>query len=856
VIRVQSLKSTIIVHLAAILLPLVTLFVFESMEDARRTSDVERHFRLHGLALEAKERYSAFGNGAADAVDTSELSVQALAALLDARNQTAELARETRIPELDRVARELGAIAEDLARDRRLPSLLALRERIVAQREPIKRAQADQEARLNESIRQSILDSERERSWMVGVLMLVLAVTVWFVFRMIRYLSRPLSLAVSVADRIAEGRPVAESELDVPFDVGNLVRSLGQMHRSINRYRNEVSEYHGGLEKKISELAESQASLAEAQRLARIGNWHWDTTEPLAHWSDEMYRILGMGPGACAPHIDNFLGLLVPEDRDALRTIVDALRASPGSHSFECRIRIPEGEERILSGKISSQVAEGKVVRLHGTIQDVTERKRAEQEIRRLAHFDSLTGLANRKFFGDRLERTVMRARRNGERIAVMFVDLDRFKRINDTLGHAAGDILLNEVARRLSLCVRAGDYFARDDHESVGANEAAKAKIARLGGDEFTVLLDAIGHPQDAAKVARRILKEISSPFNLEGRELVVTASIGISVFPDDAADAHAMLKNADAAMYRSKELGRNTYQFSAKEMNTEIFEKLTMEGELRRALEHGQFELHYQPKFDLRNGRVVGLEALVRWRHPKRGLLSPVDFIPLAEEIGLIVQIGEWVLDAACRQLTEWRSLGLGDVNVAINLASPSFQQADLVSRVAATLRQFGVRPEQLTVEATESILLRDVADPVSTLMHLRDLGVRISIDDFGTGYSSLSYLRRFPIDQLKIDRSFVKEMTENAHDSAICSAIISLGRGLELEVVAEGVETAQQAHALRLQGCHLMQGYLFGRPVPAEETTPLLQRPPVLPRDVLESLGSRSTLRAAVLPGGKNG
>jgi predicted signal transduction protein with EAL and GGDEF domain len=523
----------------------------------------------------------------------------------------------------------------------------------------------------------------------------------------------------------------------------------------------------------------------------------------------------------------------------------DALAVNPGSHSVECRIRTLEGEERILSGKISSQLSDAKVMRLHGTIQDVTERKRAEQEIRRLAHFDSLTGLANRKFFGDHLERTVRRARRNGERIAVMFVDLDRFKRINDTLGHSAGDVLLNEVARRLSLCVRAGDYLARDGSETGGPGEAAKAQIARLGGDEFTVLLDAISHPQDAAKVARRILKEIASPFSLEGRELVVTTSVGISVFPDDAGDANAMLKNADTAMYRSKELGRNTYQFFAKEMNSETFEKLTLEGELRRALEHGQFELHYQPKFDVRNGRVVGVEALVRWQHPKRGLLPPADFIPLAEESGLIVQIGEWVLDAACRQLKEWRSLGLGDVNVAINLASPSLQQAGLVSRVAAALRNFAVRPEQITVEATESILLRDVAGTVSTLMQLRDLGVRISIDDFGTGYSSLSYLRRFPIDQLKIDRSFVTEMTENAHDSAICSAIISLGRGLELEVVAEGVETTRQAHALTVQGCHLMQGYLFGRPVPAKEVTPLLQRHPVLPRDVLESLHSRPAL-----------
>ncbi len=720
-------------------------------------------------------------------------------------------------------------MAQILAADRGLPLLLALRERIVAGRMATVQAQADEQSSLNDAIRQSILDSQQESRWTAGVLLLALAVTAWFVFRMIRYLSRPLGLAVSVADRIAEGRPVAESEFDLQFDVGNLVRSLGRMHGSLNRYRDEVSEYHGGLEQKISELAESQASLAEAQRLAKLGNWHWDISEPLAHWSDEMYRLLGMSPGHCAPVVENFLALVSPEEREAVLSMIRALSANPGSFPFECRIGTPDGEERILSGESSSRAVEGKVVRLYGTIQDVTERRR----------------LPNRKFFGDHLERTVARARRNGERIAAMFLDLDRFKRINDTLGHAAGDVLLNEVARRLSLCVRASDYFAREGLKPGAEDDSVRGEVARLGGDEFTIMLDAIITPQDAAKVARRILAEISKPLNLEGRELVVTASIGISIFADDAGDADSLLKNADAAMYRAKELGRNNYQFFAKEMNTETFEKLTLESELRRALERDQFLLHYQPKFDVRTGRTVGVEALLRWQHPKWGLLLPAEFVPLAEDIGLIASIGEWVLDAVCRQLKEWQRLGVGDLNVAINLASPSLRQPDLVTRVAAALRHSGVPPERLMIEATESILIRDVGSTVSTLTQLRDLGVRISIDDFGTGYSSLSYLRRFPIDQLKIDRSFVKEITENAHDAAICSAIISLGRGLGLEVVAEGVETVRQARALIQQDCHLMQGYLFSRPLPAEELTPLLRRGLNFPKDVLESVRRRPAL-----------
>jgi EAL domain-containing protein (putative c-di-GMP-specific phosphodiesterase class I) len=326
-----------------------------------------------------------------------------------------------------------------------------------------------------------------------------------------------------------------------------------------------------------------------------------------------------------------------------------------------------------------------------------------------------------------------------------------------------------------------------------------------------------------------------------LSGQEVVVTASIGIAVYPADGEEAEILLKNADVAMYQAKSLGRNTYQFFAGEMNSAAVEKLRLENDLRRAMERGQLALHYQIKIDAQYGGIVGVEALMRWRHPELGMVPPVRFIPIAEDIGLIVGLGEWVLEEACRQIKAWCDAGLPRVAMAVNLASPSFRQPDLVEKVASALRRHGVQPAELCIEATESILMRDADATMTTLKRLRELGVKLSIDDFGTGYSSLSYLRRFPIDQLKIDRSFVNELAVNNDDAAIITAIASLARSLNLEVVAEGVETVEQARLLAAQGCHIMQGYFFGRPVPAEELTLLLAQGAEFNRRILESLAT---------------
>ena len=401
----------------------------------------------------------------------------------------------------------------------------------------------------------------------------------------------------------------------------------------------------------------------------------------------------------------------------------------------------------------------------------------------------------------------------------MLFIDLDRFKRINDTLGHAVGDALLQEMARRLRGCVRQSDLVGRNEDLPLGI-------VARQGGDEFTVSLIDLRSPQDAAKVAERMLRDLEQPLYIEGQELNVTASIGIAIFPENGQDAETLLKNSDIALYQAKAAGRNIYKFFNQEMNAAALEKLKLEDELKHAIGRNEFVLYYQPKVDIESGRIVGVEALIRWRHPQRGIVLPGLFIGIAEEAGMIVPIGQWVLQTACQQLAAWRQANLPQISVAVNLASPSFRSVDLAREVSAVLDSYQLRPDLLELEVTESMLMENVDVTLRTLRQLRELGVKLAIDDFGTGHSSLSYLRRFRVDQLKIDRSFVAEITKSASDAAITTIIILLGRELNLEVVAEGVETAEQARLLREQGCRLLQGYFFGSPVPADELARQLQ------------------------------
>jgi diguanylate cyclase (GGDEF)-like protein/PAS domain S-box-containing protein len=431
-------------------------------------------------------------------------------------------------------------------------------------------------------------------------------------------------------------------------------------------------------------------------------------------------------------------------------------------------------------------------------MRDITERKRADERLNYMAQYDALTGLPNRSLFRDRLAHGLSQARRSGRPAAVLFIDLDRFKIVNDTLGHAIGDKLLQEAAARLKECVRSGDT------------------VGRFGGDEFAMILLDLAKPGDAGLVAQKVNDILARPFDLDGNRTFVSASIGITLYPTDATDPETLSMNADAAMYRAKEKGRNNYQFFTPEMNERAVQRMQMETAMRRALERGEFLLHYQPKTDVASGAICGAEALLRWAHPERGLVSPAEFIPVLEETGLIVPVGEWVMREACRQIAAWQRAGLKVPPVAVNLSARQFQQKNLEQTIHDAIREGGIDPALLQFEITESLLMNDPQEAERTLRALKQAGVKLSIDDFGTGYSSLAYLRRFPLDALKIDRAFVKDIVANADDAAITLAVISLAHSLGLKVVAEGVETEAQLNLLALHSCDEMQGYYFSRPV----------------------------------------
>ena len=436
--------------------------------------------------------------------------------------------------------------------------------------------------------------------------------------------------------------------------------------------------------------------------------------------------------------------------------------------------------------------------------------RQAEQNLAQLANYDSLTGLPNRGLFLDRLEHALNRAVHNHDMMALMLLDIDNFKSINDTLGHNLGDRLLQEIAGRLRPCVLEDDT------------------LARLGGDEFAVILEGMSEIEEAAMIAQKIMGTFAEPFAPAGQEIFVTASLGITVYPLDGHDAESLLKNADTSMYHAKEYGRNHFRFYTSDMNAMAVERFVMEGALRRAMEREEFALHYQPQVDIRSGRMIGVEALLRWQHPELGMVPPNEFIPLLEENHLIVAVGEWVLRTACAQCRAWQDAGFPPLRMAVNLSALQFRQNDLAEMIDGILRETRVSPKLLELELTEGILMENTEQTSATLKELKDKGVLIAVDDFGTGYSSLGYLKRFPIDRLKIDRSFVRDIITDGNDAAIAVAIISMGRSLGLSVIAEGVETKDQLNFLGVQKCDEYQGYYYSRPLPADEVTHLLKSP----------------------------
>ncbi|MBS4097432.1 MAG: EAL domain-containing protein [Sulfuricella sp.] len=432
---------------------------------------------------------------------------------------------------------------------------------------------------------------------------------------------------------------------------------------------------------------------------------------------------------------------------------------------------------------------------------DISQRKFDEERIERLAYYDPLTDLPNRVLLQDRLARVLANAQRNHRAAAILMLDLDRFKNINESLGHGVGDAVLQAVAERLRTNVRDADT------------------VARLGGDEYLVVLADIDDAQDVAVVAKKVLDSFAAPISVGDRELGVSLSIGISVYPNDGEDQQTLMKNADSAVYSAKQAGRNTYQFYTRDMNASTLEALMIENALRRALERHELRLYFQPQADMHTGEIIGAEALIRWQHPELGLLAPGAFIPIAEDSGLIIPIGEWVLEEACRHVKEWHDAGFNKLTVAVNMSAVQFRQDNLSSRISAIGRETGVDLGYVELELTESMIMHNAEQMIDTMRAMKTLNLKLSIDDFGTGYSSLSYLKRFPLDKLKIDRSFVNDISDNPADLAISKVIIDLAHNLNLKAIAEGVETEEQLRLLRNNGCDELQGFYFSRPVPAE-------------------------------------
>jgi diguanylate cyclase (GGDEF)-like protein/PAS domain S-box-containing protein len=565
----------------------------------------------------------------------------------------------------------------------------------------------------------------------------------------------------------------------------------------------------------INELAQSQRRLSNAQRIGDMGDWEWDSRRDRVLCSDQAARIFGHAEAPAAADFAGFFAAVHEDDHGAWQQA--CRRALSEDHAFahDLRVRRGDGSLRHLHQQVEviEHDAAGIPVRLAGAVHDVTRHKTAEAEIRRLAYYDPLTGLPNRLLFTEQLQRALAHCERHGKRLAIMFIDLDNFKRVNDTLGHTCGDELLRTAGDRLAGSLRAYDALTRN----AGEGEHA---IARLGGDEFIVMVSDIQRPADVGAIAQRLVKTLEQPLVLQGTEVFVGGSVGVAIFPDDGRDIDTLLKNADTAMYRAKEAGRGGFQFYDASMNARALDRLMMETRLRRALERDEFVLHYQPRVDVESGRIVGAEALIRWQHPENGLLPPAEFIPLVEDVGLVIPIGEWAIDVACRQVAAWQGMGLGAIPVAVNLASTHLRERALPALVARAIKDHGLPPQCLELEVTESILLADSAVSGEIADELNRMGVKLSIDDFGTGYSSLSYLKRLPIASLKIDRSFVRDLVTDPDDEAIVTAIIALAHSLKLKVVAEGVESEAQLAMLKARRCDEYQGYLTSRPVDGDE------------------------------------
>ncbi len=582
----------------------------------------------------------------------------------------------------------------------------------------------------------------------------------------------------------------ADDFVTKPYDRAELRARVRTITR-LNRYR-QLLEERAKFERLI-ELSPDGILLVDARGMIQLAN-------------PAMRRMLHAENGYSL-NATNWMVCIAPDEREHCRTYVSRVIANPMEVAHAETVLLRSGGERIPVEVVAGHIAWQGRPMAQLIVRDITERKQTEEQLRVLAYHDALTGLPNRSLFHTLLNQALAKGRRTQRMGTVLLIDLDRFKNVNDTLGHAVGDLLLKNVAARLSGCLRESDA------------------VARLGGDEFAVLLEEMPQSADGATVAEKIMGVLTAPFDLAGHEIFVTASIGISVFPNDGQDVQAILKNADTALYRAKEQGRNSYAFYTADMHADALRRMQLENGLRRALERQEFRVFYQPRVALNTGQVLGMEALLRWQHPELGLVPPGQFIGLAEETGLIVPIGEWVLRTACAQTKAWQAAGFPHLRLSANISGREFRQPDMVEKVKQALEDTGLEPQVLELELTESILIEVSEETLAKLQALKRTGVHLSIDDFGTGYSSLEYLSRFPVDRLKIDQAFVRDISGDADNGAIIRAIIAMAHGLDIKVTAEGVETAEQLGFLRTYRCDEMQGYYFGAPVPPDQFVKML-------------------------------
>lgn len=571
----------------------------------------------------------------------------------------------------------------------------------------------------------------------------------------------------------------------------------------------------------------SSQHLANAQRLANLGSWEWNIDGDELTCSDELLNILGRSGSGCTDvSVQTLLDHVCDADRATVQKARDAAAGQGHPYQLDFSIVRLDSKLRFLSEQAAARLdAGGRVVAIEAIVQDITARIEVEQRIHQLAFYDSLTGLANRQLFIDFARMGLERARRLRSLCAVVHIDLDRFKSVNDALGQEGGNAVLRMLAERLQETIRRADMasVSRADF----AAEPEPEIVARVGGNAFTLLLVDIASNEHAVLVTNRLLEVVSEPLHLNNEALVLTASAGIALFPRDASDASGLAQKAEQAMYAAKAAGRAQVRFYDDQMNAAASVRLMQENDLRRAINAGEMCLFYQPQINAATGEMTGAEALIRWRHPRRGLVAPADFIALAEETELIKPMSDWVLQTVCEALNRWQARGLRQIPVSINLSIPNFIEADLVKNLETVLHKFGIDAKRLTLEITETVLMSDTERTVARLHALREKGFGLSMDDFGTGFSSLSYLKRFPVHELKIDRSFVRDATRGGLDAAIAGSIIELGKQFGLHVVAEGVETAEQAAFLVARGCTAHQGYLYARPMPVEEFEDVLER-----------------------------